>query len=424
MPESALATRGAAADVATGDRATAPIALARPPALPRREDPGGVALFRERGSVWNGDGERRRSLPLTSISFLLVVVLPVALAGAYYFLLAADQYVAEFRFGLRSAEPVRADPGAFLQQGVAPLQIGLDSYVVVQYIASRAIVDDLDKTLDLRRMFSTQAADWPARLHLPVPIEELVAYWRGQVDAFFDATNGTIVVRARAFAPQDALALAQGILASSERLVNGLSARARRDTLRDSKREVQEAEQRLTAGLARLRDYRDKEGLIDPHKAADANAALAGRLRDELVRASTELSTLKQYMRDDTPALKILEARIDALKAQQNAVESEATDTETTRRRALSRIIGSYEELEGERRFAETAYQHALEALDRARSDADRQQIYIADFVRPSLPEEALYPRRLRSLGIVFLVAFAIWAIGSLTIRSVRDHLL
>lgn len=85
--------------------------------------------------------------------------------------------------------------------------------------------------------------------------------------------------------------------------------------------------------------------------------------------------------------------------------------------------MGSYEELESERRFAETAYQHALEALDRARMDADRQQIYVADFVPPSLPEEALYPRRLRSVGIVFLAAFVVWAIGGLTVRSVRDHL-
>jgi capsular polysaccharide transport system permease protein len=85
--------------------------------------------------------------------------------------------------------------------------------------------------------------------------------------------------------------------------------------------------------------------------------------------------------------------------------------------------MGTYEQLEAERRFAENAYQHALEALDRARSAADRQQLYIADFVPPSLPEEPLYPRRLRSLATVFLIAFAVWAIGGLTLRSVRDHL-
>jgi capsular polysaccharide transport system permease protein len=422
MTQTASAARRIPAEAATADRAAGSIAVASVANLPMRDDAGGFALLHEYGPIRDDTG-RRRVLPLAWISFLLVVVLPAAAAAAYYFLVAADQYVAEFRFGLRSAEPVRADPGALLQQGTAPLQIGLDSYVVVQYIASRAIVDDLDKGLDLRGMFSVRAADWLARLHLPAPIEELVGYWRAQVDAFFDATNGTIVVRARAFTAHDALTLAQAILASSERLVNGLSARARRDALRNSEQEVQQAERRLTAALARLRDYRDKEGLIDPHKAADANAALSGRLRDDLVRAGTELSTLKQYMRDDAPALKILEARMETLKAQQSAVEGEATDTETTRSQALSRKMGSYEELEGERRFAETAYQHALEALDRARINADRQQIYIADFVRPSLPEEALYPRRLRSLGIAFLIAFAIWAIGSLTIRSVRDHL-
>ncbi len=191
----------------------------------------------------------------------------------------------------------------------------------------------------------------------------------------------------------------------------------------NSEQDVVIAERRLTVAQARLRDYRDKQGLIDPRKAADANAALVGRLSDELVRAGTEFSTLKQYMQDDAPALKLLKARMEALKAQRTAVESEATQREPTGASALSRVIGSYEELESERHFAETAYQRALDGVDRARINADRQQIYVADFVPPSLPEESLYPRRWRSLGVVFLAAFVAWAIGNLTVRSVRDHL-
>ncbi|HEY3912326.1 MAG TPA: hypothetical protein VGM07_20930 [Stellaceae bacterium] len=252
MPQTALATRDAAPGPVTAgaaaispetigsqtiERSAPPFALARVFGRPRGEPAGEVAVFGEHPSGWRPAAGRRR-VSYASISFVLVVALPVAIAAAYYFLIAADQYVAEFRFGLRSAEPARVTPGGLLQPGIAPLQIGLDSYVVAQYIGSRAIVDDLDKTLDLRRMFSPPAADWLARLHLPVPIEELVRYWRGQVDAFFDPTNGTIVVRARAFAPQDALALAQGILAASERLVNELSARAQRDAVRNSEREV------------------------------------------------------------------------------------------------------------------------------------------------------------------------------------------
>jgi capsular polysaccharide transport system permease protein len=324
---------------------------------------------------------------------------------------------------LRSAEPQRHDPVLFFQDSVASSPIGLDSYVVVQYLASRAIVDDLSRTLDLREMFAHPEADWLARLDLPVSIEEMVRYWKGQVDAFFDATNGTIVVRTRAFTPKDALKLAEGILAASERLVNDLSARTRRDTLRDAEDEVGRAERRLQSALARLREFRDKEGIIDPRKTADATVALAGRVRDELVRADTELSTLKQYMRDDAPSIRILEARIRSLEAQRRSVESEVTDTEKTRSEALSRVMGSYEQLESERTFAESAYQQALQSLDRSRMNADRQQIYIASFVQPTLPEEALYPRRLRSVAVVLLIAFSAWAIGGSVFQSVRDHL-
>jgi capsular polysaccharide transport system permease protein len=366
--------------------------------------------------------QRRRSR-VGRFSFIIIVLLPVIAAAYYYFLVAADQYVSEFRFALRSAEPERRDPALFLQESIAPSAIGVDSYVVVQYLASRAIIDDLSATLDLRQMFSRSEADWPARLDLPVSIEELVRYWKRQVDAFFDATNGTIVVRARAFTPQDALSLAEGILASSERLVNGLSTRARHDALRNAEDEVGRAEKRLKLALTRLREFRDKEGIIDPRKTADATVALAGRVRDELVRADTELSTLKHYMRDDAPSVRMLEARVQSLQAQRRAVESEVTDTEKTRSEALSRVMGSYEQLESERTFAENTYQHALQALDRSRINADRQQVYLATFVRPTLAEEALYPRRLQALGVVFLIAIVIWAIGGVAVQSIRDHL-
>jgi len=382
------------------------------------EDRGAVAVFQAQDFA-----ARRRRFPVRLLSFVVVVLVPVALATVYYFVIAADQYVAEFRFALRTVEPVRAEIGGILQGSVAPSPIGVDSYAVVQYLGSRDVIDDLGKTLDLREMFSRPEADWLARLELPVSIEELVRYWKSQVDAFYDITNGTIVVRARAFRPDDALQLAQAILASAEQLVNDLSARARRDTLRNSEKEVRRTERRLKTALTRLREFRDREGIIDPRKTADATQALAGRIRDEIVRADTELSTVKHYMRGDAPSVRMLEARIQSLQTQLRSVESEVTDTEKSRSEVLSRVMGSYERLESERTFAEKAYQHALEALDRARMNADRQQVYIAGFVQPSLPEEPLYPRRFRDVGIALFLCCAVWLIGAFAIQTVREHL-
>src|SRR5439155_1522254 len=140
-------------------------------------------------------------------------------------------------------------------------------------MTSSAVIDQLEAALDLHRMFSPPEADWWSRLPRPTSIEGLVQYWRGQVDPFYDPANGTVVVRVRAFTPPEALQLAQAIVAASEQLVNDLSARARHDTVRNSEAEVAHAETRLKTVLADIRAFRDREGLIDPGKTAEATGS-------------------------------------------------------------------------------------------------------------------------------------------------------
>jgi capsular polysaccharide transport system permease protein len=362
-------------------------------------------------------------LSFRALTFIIVVLAPLAMAAVYYLAIAADQYVAEFRLSLRTVDAPRVEPLLLLGSDAAHTTAASESQIVAQYIASRAIVDELDPALNLRKLFSPPAADWWARLALPASIEELVRYWRNQVDPFYDTSTGTIIVRLRAFSPDDALRVAQAVVASSEKLVNELSARARGDAVGFAQTEVGQAEARLKKALAAIREFRDQAGMIDPGKTADATATLATKLRADLLKTNSELATLKAYMRDDAPPVRVLKARIRSLETQQRGLAREMTDNGLQATPALSQTLGSYEALEAERKFAETAYQHALEGLDRARDNADRQHLYIASFVPPSLPEMALYPHRWRSLGLVALIAFAVWAIGALAVQSIRDHL-
>jgi capsular polysaccharide transport system permease protein len=370
-----------------------------------------------------------RLVSLRAVSFLTIVLLPIALAALYFLAIAADQYVAEFRMSLRTVDAPRLDPLALFGGDTTHTTVATESQIVAQYIASRAIVDELDPVLDLRRMFSPPKADWWARLWLPASIEQLVYYWQGQVDPFYDTATGTIIVQVRAFSAAESLRLAEAVVGASERLINQLSLRARRDAVGQAESEVAAAETRLKAALAAIRDFRDAEGMIDPGKTAEATGTLATKLRDELMKANAEFATLKTYMRDDAPSLRILKARIRSLETQQRALAREMTaspappTSATPAAPTLSRSLGSFEPLEAERKFAEASYEHALEGLDRARDNADRQHIYIESFVPPRLPETALYPRRWRLLGTVALIAFVVWAIGGLAVQSIRDHI-
>jgi capsular polysaccharide transport system permease protein len=400
-----------------------PVSTAAAPPAPARPWPLAVLARRGLPSLETLPPAARPRPSLRWLSFVVLVVLPSAIAAVYCFAIAADQYVAEFRFTLSTAESPHFDPLSLLSGNSARAPAALESQILVQYMTSRAIVDRIDASLDLRRLFSPPEADWLARLPHAAPIEELVHYWKGQVDPFYDSANGTVTVRVRGFSPADTLRLAEAVVAASEKLVNDLSSRVRGDAVRHTETEVTAAESRLKTVLGELRAFRDREGMIDPVKTAQATDLLSTRLRDDLVRANAELATLKNYMRDDAPSVKVLKARIRSLEAQRRTLAHELTDTDKTRPDTLSRVLGSYEELEAERKFAETAYQHALQSLDQARANADRQQVFVASFVPPSLPEEALYPRRWRTLGTIALLAFALWSIGCLALQSIREHL-
>jgi capsular polysaccharide transport system permease protein len=415
----------------------APLPQAEPPMpaggsepVPERNDfrPVSLPIVQSRVAGAEGESGKRSPRPCAWVSprllsFIAVVVLPTVVTAGYLFIAAADQYVAEFRFTLSSADERRFDPiSLFTGAPVQPPTV-LESQVLVQYIGSRAIVDRIDAALDLRRFFAPPEADWWSRLPQPATIEELVRYWKGQVDPIYDAATGTVTVRVRAFEPEPALQLAEAVVAACEALVNELSLRARHDALHHAQTELAQAEARLNSVLNELRAFRDREGLIDPAGAAEANGALATRLRDELIKAQAARATLQRYMRDDAPSIKVLTSRIRAIETQRRLLAREMTDPDQLRPDTLSRTLAAYERLESERKFAEASYQLALRGVEQARASADRQRVFIASFVPPTRPEEALYPHRWRSLGTVALIAFALWGIGGLALQSVRDHL-
>ena len=89
----------------------------------------------------------------------------------------------------------------------------------------------------------------------------------------------------------------------------------------------------------------------------------------------------------------------------------------------ITALMGGYEALKLEEAFREKLYLFALQFAEQSRIEAMRQKLYLNAFVKPKLPEEALHPRRLRIIAIVFVVGLVAWGLGSLAYYSIRDHL-
>src|SRR5439155_9549711 len=90
---------------------------------------------------------------LRGLSFAVLVVMPIAVAAAYYFAVAADQYVDEFRFTLNTVDPPRFDPLSLFAGNATHSPAALESQLLVPYIGSRAFVDEPGGSPDLCRLF-------------------------------------------------------------------------------------------------------------------------------------------------------------------------------------------------------------------------------------------------------------------------------
>jgi capsular polysaccharide transport system permease protein len=357
------------------------------------------------------------------LSFVVLALVPTALAASYMYGVASDQYVAEMRLGVRMPDARSNDAAPIFQGMAAASQIGLDSYVVVQYIQSREFVDRLQERVPLRALYERAEIDPLARLPRGVPAERLVEYWRGMVDPFFDLTNGTIVVRVRAFAPREAQMLAEQIHELCNKLIGDMTARLRAETIAMAEAEVARAEVRLKEVLRARENLRNTEGAVDPARIAEEAMKAAGALRQELARAKAELGTVRRnQLGENAPQVINQRSKIASLEAEIRAIEANSSAI-TTRQASLGQTTTTFEELASEQQVAEKLLASSIEALERVRISAGRQGTYLVPFVRPSLPEEALYPRRLRTIAVVFLAGFALWAVAWLTAASIREHL-
>jgi len=353
-------------------------------------------------------------------SFGLVVLLPNLVAGIYLGFFASNQYASEFRFAVRASQSSSPDSLGGLSS-LRTMQQVQDSLILTDYIESRSLVEALDRTLNLRQMFSRDRIDLFSRFNSNDTNEELMYYWRNHVSVHIDSMSGVITVVLRAFTPQDSLAISNQVITLSEGLVNDLSERVRRDALRQAEVELARTNENRREKSLAMRDARNSEGMLDSSKATDVITQMVGDLRLDLIRLQQEYSAQRRTILPSSPQLRVMEARIDSMKEQIRRLEAQMTAGDKTTS-ALSDIINRFERQALDKDIAEKQYVAAATAFERARLDLESQQVYLATFLKPVLAQEALYPRRIWLWSIVTVITLLAWGAGVGIASLIRNH--
>jgi len=381
------------------------------------------------------DGEEPARRPLSAVlprmadsafgvtSFVVAVIVPTLLTALFYMFLATSQYSTISQFAVRGPAGAAGPADMLGLFATTASSETSDTYIILSYIHSRDLIEELDKRINLREIYDRPEADFYYRFDPTKPIEDFVDYMKTMVSTEFDTFSGVVTLTVRAFRPEDAQLVSENVLAASERLVNELSRRARDDSLREARAEVAKSEQRLRLSRAMIATFRGSESEIDPAAAAAAQQGVITQLEGQATTIESQLNALRQTMSASAPPVVQLESQLAAIRKQADVERQKvALERAGTSGTALTQRLTRYEELLTEREFAERAYVSSLASLEGARLEADRKQRYLAVFVSPRSAEEALYPQGLRWTAVVFGVCLIVWGIFSIIIAGVRDH--
>ena len=295
-----------------------------------------------------------------------------------------------------------------------------DTYSVQNFILSRNAVQQLQDKMPLADMYARPGTDLVSRYPSFIygrTKEELFKYYLRMTSVINDTTTGITSLEVQAFRPDDAQAIAVALLDFSENLVNALNQRIHGDAMAVAQEDVRQDEERLTQAQIALTTFQNRETMIDPTTNSTLNATLVGKLEVDLAQTQARIADMKAGS-PNNPGLVQLLRQAEVTRAQ---IEHERSQV-TTSEQGLADKLGQYERLVLDREFATKALAVANTALDSARQEVRRKQLYIERIVEPNLSDRATMPYRLWSVFTVFMCnvlgAFVIWIVTS----GVKEH--
>ncbi len=352
--------------------------------------------------------------------FALTVLVPTTLAVVYYGLIASDVYVSESRFVVRS--PRRQNQtGVFdsLLQGTGFARAQDDTYPVIDYIQSRDALAELNKDNYVLDAYS-EHGDFVSRFprHFDDSFEALWKYYgKHVISVNFDSASAITTLEARAYTAKDAERINETLLEMSERLINRMNERATADSVEFAKHQVDLATANAKKAAIALASYRNSRTVFDPEKQSALQLQQIMALQTQLFTAQTQLTQLLSIS-PQNPQIPALKTSIASLQKQ----IQEATGGVAGDKGSLSDKAVSYAGLQLDAQFAEKQLASTMTALENARAEAQRKQLYLERLVKPNTPDVAVEPKRLKSIFEIFAMGMIAWGVLSLLLAGIREH--
>lgn len=352
---------------------------------------------------------RLQASTLVRLSVTQLLLVPVALAGIYFYGIARDRYVTRSDFVIRKAEETDSSVNGNALVGLLGRgnQLSIeDARYLKTYLQSPQVLADLRRSFNLDRAYAQIGLDPFAGTKPGLSNEKKLKFFKKQVAVNLDEISGAIILRTIGLNPEASYKLNQFMLAKSEQFVNRLNQDISVKQGNFAESELIRSREKLNTAKNRLIVYQEANSVIDPKGEVELAGQMIGKLQEKLVELRIELATLKLQYKD--PKEPEVDAVADQVKELKQQIDAERRSLVSSSGRNLTKKSADIIKLESDVSFATDSYKLALTSVEKARVESTRQQKFMALLSSPQRPEDP--ENDWRSKG--FFTVLAAGAIG------------
>lgn len=365
---------------------------------------------------------RRRKLLLLAVRLAFFVLLPTLMAGYYFYSIATPMYATKSEFVIQKAESGGSALGSlFAGSGLATSQ---DSITVQSYLTSRDAMLRLDAELGFKSHYQAPEIDAIQRLAPGATNEEAYKIYKRNVKIGFDPTEGIVKMEVVAASPELSAAFSEALIRYAEERVDNLTTRLREDQMAGAVQSYEDAERKRAIAQAAVLNLQQNLGVYDPTTEASTLTGQIATFETELRQRQLQLQQLLDNSRPNQARVDGVRGDIGRLEALIAELRSKLTETGgiTATGESLAQITGQLAVAQSDLETRTALMQQALQQLETARIEANKQTRYLEMGVHPVAPDQPTYPRSFENTLLSFLVFAGIYLMVSITASILREQ--
>lgn len=364
---------------------------------------------------------RRRKTFLLAARLAIFILLPTAMVGYYFNVIATPMYESKSEFLILKADGGGGSAGGGLL-AMTPMATSQDSIAVQSYLMSKDAMLRLDRDVGFKEIYTQEEIDPIQRLSENPSNEQAYKTYKKNIKVSYDPTEGVIRMRVIAPDPDIAADYSRILISYAEERVNHLSEKKRADQMQESEAFVEDAHNERRKAQEALIELQMQGAVLDPENV------LAGlRKKIDTVELEIQEKQLAVNALEDNPRPN--KAKVDGLKADIGRLEDLLDDLNAQMldaskgENSLARLNLNIQMAQADLGTRDSMLQMSLQQLDETRKEANRQVRYLTTAVSPVASQDPSYPRKFENTVVALLIFAGLYLILSLTASILREQI-